>query len=208
VALGDGADSTNSGAPGDGTWVLRELLKHRWPRGALATMVAPEVVADAQRIGVGSIRTGPVGGVRDHRFSKPIDLTAKVLRLFDAKFVLNGHIARNLAIDMGPSAVLQSGDVFLIVTSRSGPHFAPELFLAAGFDPYTASVLVAKSPCGFRFAYQGRAAKIISLQSPGCAAPDFWNYDFRNIPRPLWPWDQDENLFRESLDGDLQELNR
>lgn len=29
VALGDGADATTSGAPGDSTWLLQELLKHR-----------------------------------------------------------------------------------------------------------------------------------------------------------------------------------
>jgi hypothetical protein len=31
----------------------------------------------------------------------------------------------------------------------------------------------------------------------GCdlAAPaDFWNYDYHNIPRPLWPWDELDDL--------------
>lgn len=198
VVLGDGADATTSGAPGDGTSVLCELLKHRWTRGALITMVSPELVADAQRIGVGGSRFGPVGGVRDHRYSKPLELTAKVTRLFDAQFVLTGHLGRNLPINMGPSAVFQCGDVSLIVTSRSGPHFAPELFKAAGFDPFSASVLVAKSPCGFRISFQSRAVKIISLRSPGCAPPDFWHYEYRNISRPLWPWDDTISFMADS----------
>ena len=67
-----------------------------------------------------------------------------------------------------------------------------ELFRAAGFDPFAASVLVAKSPCGFRAAYQERAAKVLVVQAPGCAPADFWNYEYRNIPRPLWPWDEME----------------
>ena len=82
------------------------------------------------------------------------------------------------------------GNVYLIVTSRSGPHFAPELFQAAGLDPFAASVLVAKSPCGFRAAYQQKAKKILLVQAPGCAPSDFWHYEYRNIPRPLWPWDE------------------
>jgi microcystin degradation protein MlrC len=190
VVLSDGADSTNSGAPGDSTWVLRELVKYRWSRGALVTIVAPEIVADTQRLGVGAERIGPVGGLRDHLFSQPFSLTAKVVRLFDARFVLTGHLGKNLPIDMGPSAVVRHGDVALIVTSRSGPHFAPELFRSAGFDPFAASVLVAKSPCGFRAAYQARAAKIINLCSGGCAPADFWRYAYRNIPQPLWPWQE------------------
>jgi microcystin degradation protein MlrC len=117
-------------------------------------------------------------------------VSARVGSLFQAQFVMSGHLAKNLAIDMGPSAVLQSGNVNVIVTSRSGPHFAPELFQAAGFDPFAAAVLVAKSPCGFRAAYGARAKKILVLKAPGCAPPDFWNYPFQRIPRPLWPWDE------------------
>ena len=35
---------------------------------------------------------------------------------------------------MARSAVLQKGNICVVVTSRTGPHFAPELFRAAGFD--------------------------------------------------------------------------
>jgi microcystin degradation protein MlrC len=103
---------------------------------------------------------------------------------------MSGHLGRNLAIDMGRSAVLRVGNVRIIVTSRSGPHFAPELFQAAGFDPFAASVVVAKSPCGFRAVYEKRAAAIYVVQAPGCAPPNFWEYPYEQIPRPLWPWDE------------------
>jgi microcystin degradation protein MlrC len=193
VVLSDSADATTSGAPGDSTWLLRELLKHDWPRPALVTLVSPELVAEAERRGVGAELSAPVGGVRDARFSRPVPLTARVERLFRAAFVLSGHLARNLPIDMGPSAVLRQGNVHIVVTARTGPHFAPELFRTAGLDPFAASVLVAKSPCGFRAAYEGRARKILVVRAPGCAPSDFWHYEYRNIPRPLWPWDQIED---------------
>jgi microcystin degradation protein MlrC len=190
TVLSDSADATTSGAPGDSTHVLRELLKYDWPRPALVTLVDPELVAAARGLGVGAEWSGTVGGKRDARFSTPLELTARVAALFDARFVLSGHLGTNLAIDMGPSAVLRRGGVHVVVTSRSGPHFAPELFRAAGLDPFAASVLVAKSPCGFRAAYEGRARAIRVVRAPGCAPSDFWNYEYRNIPRPLWPWDE------------------
>ena len=105
---------------------------------------------------------------------------------------MSGHLAKNMPIDMGPAVVLRHGNVVIVVTSRTGPHFAPQLFEAAGFDPFGASVLVAKSPCGFRAAYEARAKKIMVVQAPGCAPSDFWRYEYRNIPRPLWPWDEIE----------------
>jgi microcystin degradation protein MlrC len=189
VVLSDCADATTSGAPGDSTHLLREMLKYDWPRPALVTMVDPQLVASLTTCPPGSSWSGPLGGKRDHRLSKPIDVTMQLVRRFDARFVLSGHLGRNLSIDMGPSLVLRAGNVHVIVTTHSGPHFAPELFRAAGIDPFAASVLVAKSPCGFRAAYQDRAALILVVRAPGCAPPDHWNYDYRRIPRPLWPWD-------------------
>jgi microcystin degradation protein MlrC len=188
--LSDSADSTTSGAPGDSNWVLQELLKYDWPRPALVTLVDPELVAQAQRFGVGAELTAPLGGKRDQRFSRPITVTTQLAGRFDARFVMSGHLARNMPIDMGPSAVLRKGNVHIVVTSRTGPHFAPQLFQAAGIDPFAASVLIAKSPCGFRAAYEARAKKIMVVQAPGCAPPEFWRYEYRNIPRPLWPWDE------------------
>lgn len=192
VVLSDAADATTSGAPGDSTWVLRELVKYDWPRAALVTLVAPEAIEAARCGGEGAMLTLSLGGLRDSRFSQPLELAVEVERLFDARFVLSGHLARNLPIDMGPAAVLRSGNVRIVATTRSGPHFAPQLFQAAGLDPFAASVLVAKSPCGFRAAYASRAEKIILVKAPGCAPSDFWNYEYRAIPRPLWPWEEIE----------------
>ncbi|MBL9091599.1 MAG: M81 family metallopeptidase [Planctomycetaceae bacterium] len=193
VVLSDAADATTSGAPGDSTWCLRELLKYAWPRGgALVTLVAPEIVAQATRLGVGATLAGPLGGVRDAKNSTPVDVAAVVERVFAAKFVLSGHLGVNLPIDMGQAAVLRVGDVRIVCTERSGPHFAPELFRAAGLDPFAAQVLVAKSPCGFRAVYSERAALIINVQAPGCAPADFQNYPYEHRPRPLWPWEDCE----------------
>lgn len=190
VVLSDSADATTSGAPGDSNHLLRAMLQFDWPRPALVTLVDPELVAEATRHGVGSEFTAALGGKRDRRFSTPLPATVHVAQLFDARFTMSGHLARNMAIDMGASTVLRIGNVHIIVTSRSGPHFAPQLFQAAGLDPFAAQLLVAKSPCGFRAAYQARAKQILVVRAPGCAPADFWRYPYRHIPRPLWPWDE------------------
>jgi microcystin degradation protein MlrC len=192
VVLSDSADATTAGAPGDSNWVLRELLKKDWPRPALVTLVDPDVVEAARQGGVGAEMTVELGGKRDRRFSQPLTVTAEVHNLFEARFLLSGHLARHMPIDMGPSAVLRRSQVHIVVTSRSGAHFAPQLFQAAGLDPFAASVLVAKSPCGFRAAYEEHARKILVVRAPGCAPSDFWNYEYQRIPRPLWPWDEIE----------------
>ncbi len=187
--LSDSANATTSGAPGDSTFVLAEILKHTWDRPALVTMVAPEAVAWAGTAKVGSPVQMPLGGALDHRFSRPLEFVGRVTRLFDARFTLTGHLAKNLPVDMGRAAVFSAGGVHVVLTSRSGPHFAPQLFEAAGFDPYAAAVVVARSPCGFRAAYAARAKKIMVVRAPGCAPADFWNYPYQHRSRPCWPWE-------------------
>ncbi len=193
VVISDSADATTSGAPGDSNLVLREMLRYDWPEMALVTLVAPEVVEQARLTGVGNTMLAVLGGRLDAMFSHPLTARVVVERLFEARFTISGHLARNLPINMGESAVLSIGGIRVIVTSRSGPHFAPELFHSAGVDPFAAKLLVAKSPCGFRAAYESMASRVLIARGRGCAASDFWNLPFRQIQRPLWPWD--ESLF-------------
>ena len=190
TVLGDAADATTSGAPGDSVWILQELLKYDWPNLAVVTVVAPEVVQQATLQGVGSRLRVELGGRRDTRFGTTVSLDVEVKHLFDAEFTLSGHIGTNMPITMGKSTVLALNNIRIIATTRTGPHFAPELFQTAGIDPFSAAVIVAKSPCGFRAAYASRARQIISVRAPGCAPSDFWTYPFEQIPRPLWPWDE------------------
>ena len=77
---------------------------------------------------LGAEWTATLGATRNPRDFKPITLSVKVVNLFDAKFILSGHLAEKLPIDMGRSVVLVHKYVHIVVTSRSGPHFAPQLF--------------------------------------------------------------------------------
>ncbi len=190
TVLSDGADATTSGSTGDNTTILRELFSHDWRRPALVTLVAPKVVAEANARGVGATWRILLGGVLAPQWCYPVIPLVTVERCFDAKFVLSGHLAEKLPIDMGLSTVLRNGNVFIVATSLTGPHFAPQLFEVAGLDPFAAQVLVAKSPCGFRAAYQSRAKQIFLVRSTGCAPADFWTLPYHRIPRPMWPWDE------------------
>ena len=206
TVLSDAADATTSGAPGDSVWVLKELVKHDWPCPALVTLVDPELVRNAEAAGVGGQLDADLGGKRDTQFGTKLHVRASVKRLFDGKFILSGHIGKNLPIDMGRCAVLDAGrNVHVIATTKSGPHFAPQLFETAGLDPFAASVVVAKSPCGFRAAYAHRAQQIFSIRAPGCAPSDFWNYPYGNIQQPLWPWQEFEWTPQVRLKGEAAE---
>ncbi len=188
VVIGDGADATNSGSPGDQTALLAEFLaRDAIPRGALTFLVDPEAVATAWQSGEGAAFNGFAGGLFAPEYSDPILLRGTIVRLVKLEFLLDGHIGKNLPIRMGRGAVVQSGDVTILLTEKSGPGSTPKLYETAGLNPREFGIVVAKSPAGFRAEYEPFAAEILLLDGPGCASPHFDRLNFRAADRPLWP---------------------
>ncbi len=191
VVIGDGADSTNSGCPGDETPLLKEFLNQEAiPDGALTFLVDPEAVAAANSAGEGGVFDAFVGG-KLSSFSEPVRVVGTVEKLFEVKWILDGHICNNLPIDMGRGAVIQAGDVTILLCERSGPGSSPKLYESAGLDPREFGIVVAKSPAGFRADYGPFAAEILLADCAGCASPHWSRLPFDQVTRPLWPLDPD-----------------
>ncbi len=190
IVIGDGADATNSGSPGDSTHLLREFLsRDSIPHGALTFLVDPQAVSIARQAGVGSTFDAMVGGTFAPEYSEPVHVRGTVERLLDIDFVLDGHIGKNFPIHMGQGAVVQAGDVSILFTEQSGPGSSPRLYETAGLDPRTCGLVVAKSPAGFRADYDPFVKAAFLADCPGCAAPNWSRLNFLNVDRPLSPLD-------------------
>jgi len=189
VIIADGADSTNSGAPGDSVHLLRELAHRSIPDGALTIMVDPDAVAHAQSVGEGGRFAIAVGGKRDHIFSQPLPVEGRVLFVRPAQYVLSGHGADALPIDMGLAAAIRIGDVTLLLVERVGPGSSPMMYRCVGLEPKDFKIVVVKSPAGFRHEFEPFAAGIVLSACPGCASPHLSQLPYRRISRPLWPLD-------------------
>lgn len=188
IVIGDGADATNSGSPGDATVLLREFLKQQpIPHGAMTFLIDPDAVALACTAGVGQPFESFIGATFSPEFSEPVRFIGTVERLVDMKFVLNGHGGKNIPIDMGRGAVVRSGDVTVVLAERSGPGSSPLLYEAAGLDPRQCGIVVAKSPAGFRADYEPFCKLVILADCPGCATPNWPRLKFVRNEAPLWP---------------------
>ena len=191
IVVGDGADATNSGAPGDQTHLLREFLKRdRIPHGALTFLVDPDAVSLAFKLGTGNPFLAMVGAAFAPEYAEPVELRGTVERLLDVQFTLDGHIGNNLPIRMGRGAVIRAGNVCVLLTERTGPGSTPKLYETAGLDPKTFGIVVAKSPAGFRAEYEPFAAGMELADCPGAASPHWKRLNFFRVNRPLWPLDE------------------
>ena len=194
ILIGDGADATNSGAPGDSTHLLRAFLEtDEIPHGALTFLVDPDAVSLATQMGVGGTFDTLVGGAFAPEYSEPVRFHGTVERLVNLEFVLDGHISRNLPIHMGRGAVVCSPNVTVLFCERTGPGSTPRLYETAGLDPREYGIVVAKSPAGFRADYESIAAGILLADCPGCATPNWSRLNFLHANRPLWPLDKMES---------------
>ncbi len=190
VVIGDGADATNSGAPGDSTQLLQELLSRpEIPGGALTFVVDPQAVAAAHAVGQGGQFDQRVGAGFAREHYEPVRVQGIVEWLGTVDFVLDGHIGHKLPIHMGRGATIRAGDVHVLLVERSGPGSSPLLYEAAGLDPRSCGIVVAKSPAGFRADYESFAAQMLLADCDGCASPNWKRMVFESVQRPLWPLD-------------------
>ncbi len=185
VVLVDAADATSSGAPGDSNAILQALVESGCRRTALIPIVDQPAVDTCGRAGVGAIVTVPLGGTLDPRFT-PVRVTGQVRSVSDGHVVSESH---GEAWYAGPTALLESGPITLVITSRPISLYDRSLFLANGQDPAVFDMTVVKSPhCQPKFFADG-AALLINVDAPGATSANLPSLGHQRCGRPMFPLD-------------------
>ena len=191
VVLSDLADGTGAGSPGDSTAVLEALLEIEPDRKAFLYVCDPEVARSAARLGEGATIDVEVGGKKDTVFSRPFRFSGQVVRVRRAAYRFEGKAYSGISMDMGLSAVLRRGEIYLLVSSNPVFTTDPVLYRTLDLEPLEAQIVVVKSHIQFRSAYEGIATKVILLDTPGVSSDRLEQLPFRNLPSPLFPFDRD-----------------
>jgi microcystin degradation protein MlrC len=185
VALVDAADATSSGAPGDSNAILRELLATDYQGRALIPIVDPAAVAAAFTAGVeGTVRVA-IGGAFDRRH-KPVEIEARVRMLSDGHFQSESFGQEWYS---GRTAVLTTGTITLVVTTRPVHLFDRSLFFAHGLDPQRFDLVVVRSPHCQRRMYSDWCARLINVDAPGSTSANLPTLGHTRCRRPIFPLD-------------------
>lgn len=192
VVLCDSADAPTSGSTGDSTVILRAALAAEPLAGrVLLNVVDAPAVSRAIAAGVGSTVTVLVGGSRAPAFFEPVEFTGYVKTISDGVFRFKGPGARGTVQNMGRAVVLTRGEIHLVVMERPVSQWDPELYRSLGEEPSDARAVQVKSPAAFRAAYGQFMEEAIIVASRGPSTPDLMSLPWRNIRRPLYPFDPD-----------------
>ncbi len=189
VVLADMADNTGGGAAGDGTEILRELLRVGARSAVVACLWDPAAVRECGRAGVGQSVTLDVGGKVDDRHGAPLRVTGVVRTLSDGRFVHKGPMARGLPGRLGTTAVLDVNDVKIVLISHRWQTLDPEMIRVVGLDPLEHKILVVKSTIHYRAAFEPIAREIVEVDAPGLSSSNLERFDFKRLRRPIFPLD-------------------
>jgi microcystin degradation protein MlrC len=185
VALVDAADATSSGAAGDGNAVIRALREAGYAGRILAPIVDAAAVEAAFAAGVGSQVQTTVGGTVDRRFT-PLPINAEVRLLSEGRFRSESF---NQEWYSGRTAVLQAGNLTLVVTSRPVHLFDRSLFYAHDQDPRNFDLVVVKSPHCQHHMYAEWCSAMINVDAPGSTSANLPTLGHTRCRRPIFPLD-------------------
>lgn len=186
VILSDTGDSVYGGAPGDNTCILRELLEQRVECLSLVPMIDPAALEAAIAAGVGATITVELGGKIDRVFCQPVQVTGRVAAISQG-FVVD--LQQYGICDLKRTALLQVGAVHIaLLDHRSFAVNHAVLYSHLGIDIDRAKLVVVKTASNFQFFARWRSG-LIRVDSPGTTQSNLHAFDWKRIPRPIYPLD-------------------
>ena len=174
--ISDMGDNPSGGGAGDVTWTLARLLKRpelQSPTGKhviYASIPGPEMIAAAQKAGVGGHVEAMVGAIEDFRFEGPVKLSGIVTFTSEQR------------------AVIKSGSVSVIVTERPVSFQSEQAMTSIGLNPREADIVMVKQ--GYLVpAWYNMQADWLMAHTRGGVDQDVANLPYKHIIRPMYPMD-------------------
>ena len=193
VLLLDHADNCGSGATQDVMTVIAEVIDQELEDVAVAPVWDPGSVERMMAAGVGAEVTVELGGKTDMPAlglkGRPLRLTGRVRCLSDGEWVVRGPMYTGVRVFMGPTAVLDTGRVQIVVVSRHHEPWDQGVFKCVGIEPAAKRYLVLKSRIHYRASFAELARHTITCDGEGVTTSDNDKLEFENVRRPIYPLD-------------------
>lgn len=189
VVLVDSADSPNAGACGDSAAVLEYILPYKDTLRAAVSLNDEAAVEKAFSLGVGGKADFTLGASLAPKLSRPVTIKDAVVRsLHKGDFILGGPAERGQKRSMGRCAVLEVGQLQILLTVRGQNNGDLQFYRSFGIEPTLCRLVCVKACSSFRAGYEPVSALICNTATPGAAGPVLTDLPFTRIPKPLFPF--------------------
>ncbi|MFN3973408.1 MAG: M81 family metallopeptidase [Gemmobacter sp.] len=193
VILADVSDNPGGGGNGNTMWILEALHK----AGATGVIVGiindPALAQEAARLGQGARFRAVFNRIVPDKFSQRFEADARVVEIRDGDCVGRRGFYAGRRMNLGLSVLLDLGGIQVVVISIRTQCADPIFLEMMGLDIGKARAVVVKSRGHFRAGFDEFFApsQVIEVDVPGLTSPVLTRFDFRSMPRPVFPIDSE-----------------
>jgi microcystin degradation protein MlrC len=193
IVLLDHYDNCASGGTMDTTVVLAEILRQSLENVAAFAIYDPEAVQQAIAAGVGAQISLSIGGKIEMPAipgeSPPLIVTGTVRTISNGRYRNRGPMGRGVQMDMGPSVVLDTGLVEIVLISRHVEPSDLNCLVSLGIDPMQKRYVMLKSRIHWRAGLGKLAKAVVDCAGVGVCTSDYSQLRFNKVRRPIYPLD-------------------
>lgn len=195
LVIADFADNPGAGTYGDSTNLLKAMLDAGLENATFAAIRDAEAADILAFNGIGATVKLAVGGKVDPRFGgSPLELEGEVISITDGRYVCDGPMWAGMEKSFGTTAVLRVAGIDIIIASNLIQITDLQQLLSQGIDPRQKKIIALKSMQHFRAAFEPIASKVIVTDCGGLASVDYSRLHYKNVRRPLYPFDSEMTL--------------
>jgi microcystin degradation protein MlrC len=192
LILADFTDNPGSGGYGDSVRLLEAMIQADLKKAAFGCVPDPEAAQKCIAVGVGQEVEITLGAKIDPKTYGPsLKIRGTVEHGSDGKFIAQGPMSKGVQFSMGPTAVLRSGGVQVLVTTHNIQVYDLQVFLSQKIDPRVCSAVAVKSWHHFRAAFEPISRGVMLVDSGGLASRDLKRFTYHKIRRPIYPLDME-----------------
>ena len=193
VIMLDHYDNAASGGTMDSMTVLGAILDAGLDDVAAFAICDPRAVEQMIDAGVGARVTVALGGKTDMPAiglrGQPREVTGTVRVITDGRYRNEGPALRGVQMNMGPTVVLDTGRVDIVVISRQQEPNDLACLKSVGIDPARKRYLMLKSRVHYGAGFAGLAKAVVECAGTGVCTSDYSTLRFTKAPRPIFPLD-------------------
>ena len=188
VVINESSDNTGGGTPGDGTYLLREMLERNLSGTAFGYIYDPEVAQLAAKAGIGARISCKLGGKMDNLHGEPIELKDAYVRcISDGVFVNQSPKGGGNTVRLGLAACLVVGNVDVVVASDRVQATDDGVFRMVGISKDLYKIVAVKSSQHFKAWWAERCRGMVPCETPGIQCADLTGFDFKYANSSYFP---------------------
>jgi microcystin degradation protein MlrC len=193
LLFADVADNPGGGGRGNTCWILRAFHEAGVEGALLGIFYDPALAAEAHALGQGAKFLARFNRDETHPLSGRFEAPAEVEALHDGTLVGRRGIAAGHTIVLGPMALVRVGGIRVAVVSVRQQAKDIAMFEVFGLDVAKARSVIVKSRGHFRAAFDEVFPddRIVEVDVPGLTTPVLKRVPYRDVPRPVFPLDED-----------------